>query len=67
MDFYKFHNLFILRKQDQGSKALPFYIFLNVPDWIGAVEDTGMGFHYLEIICMGYKCPNVHMFKISVS
>ena len=30
-------------KQDQGSTALPFYIFLDVPDWIGAVEDTGLG------------------------
>ena len=31
------------------------------------MEDTGLGIHKLEIICMGYRCPNVHMFKISVS
>ena len=59
--------VYFLLKQDQGSTALPLDIFLNVPDLIGAVEDTGLGFHYLEIICMGYKCPNVHMFKMSVS
>ena len=32
-------------KQDQGSTALPFYIFLNVPDWTGAVKDTGLEIH----------------------
>ena len=56
-----------LNKQDQGSTALPFYIFQNVPDLIWAVEETSLGFHYLESICMGYQCPNVNMFKISES
>ena len=32
-------------KQDQGSTALPFHIFLEAPDWFGAVEDTGLGNH----------------------
>ena len=32
----------MLNKQDQGSTALPFYIFLDVPDWIGAMEETGL-------------------------
>ena len=56
-----------MKKQDQGSTAQPLYIFLNVLDWIRTVEDTGLGIHKLEIICKGYKYPNVHMFKISVS
>ena len=46
----------------EGVK-IPYVLYV----FLGAVGDTEvslMGFQYLKNLCMGHRCPNVHMFKI---